>query len=107
MLSSRLPASLSTNAITRAVDALRASGEPWIDLTETNPTAVGLPYPSDVLTPLADPRGQCYRPDARGLAEARAAIAAEYAAAGMQVAADRIVLTASTSEAYAMLFKLL
>lgn len=107
MFSSRLPDTLAPNAISRAVDALRAAGVPLLDLTETNPTAVGVPYPADLLAPLGDARGGRYRPHPRGLAEARDAIAAEYARAGVTVSSDRVVLTASTSEAYALLFKLL
>jgi hypothetical protein len=107
MFSSRLPDSLAPNAISRAVEALRASGEPLLDLTETNPTSVGLPYPSTLLAPLADARAVRYRPHPRGLANARDAVAAEYARAGVPVSSERVVLTASTSEAYAILFKLL
>jgi hypothetical protein len=107
MFSSRLPDSLAPNAISRAVDALRAAGVTLLDLTETNPTAVGLPYPATLLSPLADARAVRYRPEPRGLAIARDAVAAEYARAGILVSPDRIVLTASTSEAYALLFKLL
>jgi alanine-synthesizing transaminase len=107
MFSARLPDTLVPNAISRAVDELRASGVPLLDLTETNPTAVGLTYPADLLAPLGDPRAARYRPHPRGFAGARDAIAAEYARAGVTVASDRIVLTASTSEAYTLLFKLL
>jgi hypothetical protein len=107
MFSSRLPATLAPNAVSRAVAALRQSGAPLIDLTETNPTVVGLPYPGDVLAAMSDPRARVYAPDPRGLAEARAAIAAEYAGARPPIAPDRVVLTSSTSEAYATLFKLL
>src|SRR5215831_11308091 len=107
MFASRLPATLAPNAVTRALAALRQSGVRVIDLTETNPTVVGLPYPDDVLASLADSRGRVYAPDPRGLAEARQAVAAEYASAGSSISPDRIVLTSSTSEAYATLFKLL
>ena len=108
MFSSRLPATLAQNAFSRAVDALRRSGATLLDLTETNPTMAGVAYPADVLAPLADPRGQRYAPDPRGLVDARAAVAASYARDfSATVSPDRIVLTASTSEAYALLFKLL
>jgi hypothetical protein len=108
MFSSRLPAALAQNAFSRAVDARRRSGVPLLDLTETNPTTAGIAYPADVLAPLADPHAGRYAPDPRGLGEARAAIAASYAHdLSVSVSADRIVLTASTSEAYALIFKLL
>ena len=107
MFSSRLPPSLAPNALTQAIQELRASGTPWIDLTETNPTAVGLEYPADVLHALADPRARKYTPDALGLRVAREAIAGDYARRGRLVSPDRVVVTASTSDAYSILFKLL
>jgi len=107
MFSSRLPAELAPNALSRAVERARRSGNPILDLTETNPTTVGLPYPADLLDCLADRRSGIYRPDALGMVEARRAIASDYAARGVAVDATRVVLTASTSEAYAILFKLL
>ena len=56
MFSSRLPAELAPNALSRAVERARRVGRAILDLTETNPTAVGLPYPADLLGSLADPR---------------------------------------------------
>jgi aspartate/methionine/tyrosine aminotransferase len=48
-----------------------------------------------------------YDPSPAGPAEALEAVASYYAARGQRVATERILLTASTSEAYAWLFKLL
>jgi len=93
--------------VTRAVSRLRQAAVSYIDLTETNPTAVGLPYPADMLASLSDPLGAHYRPEPLGWRPAREAVSAEYARRGSAVPADRVVLTASTSEAYAVLFKLL
>jgi alanine-synthesizing transaminase len=107
MFSSRLPPSLAPNALTQAIRDLRASGASWIDLTETNPTAVGVEYPADVLQGLDDPRARTYTPEALGLRVAREAIAGDYARRGRLVSPDRVVVTASTSEAYSILFKLL
>ena len=82
----------------------RERGEPLLDLTESNPTAAGLSYPENVLLQaLADERALRYEPNPAGLADARTAVAEYY----RDVSADRILLTASTSEAYSMLFKLL
>lgn len=107
MFSSRLPAALAANAISRAAAALRSRGVALLDLTQTNPTMVGLPYPPDALAPLSDARGAVYEPESLGLAAARAAVAAEYRRNGAAIDPGRVVLTASTSEAYALLFKLL
>lgn len=107
MFSSRVPGDLEPNRLAQAVRRRRAAGTPIIDLTLTNPTATGIPYPASILDGLADPAALRYEPSALGLPSARAAIAREYERSGTKVAADRIVLTASTSEAYSLLFKLL
>jgi aspartate/methionine/tyrosine aminotransferase len=108
VFSSRLPPSLAANAISRAVDAARARG-PLLDLTESNPTVVGLDYPRRaILTALSDERALTYEPTPRGLLQARAAIADYYARHhGEAVDPERLLVTASTSEAYAWMFKLL
>ncbi len=106
MISSRLPKSLEPNAVARAL-AARRHGRPIIDLTATNPTSAGFSYPADLLQPLADPRALDYEPQALGLWPARAAVAADFRRRGCIISADRVVLTSSTSEAYALLFKLL
>jgi alanine-synthesizing transaminase len=73
-----------------------------IDLTEGNPTRAGLAAdPQRLAAALGDPRNVRYEPHPLGLREAREAIARR---AGID--ADRVVLTASTSEAYSYLFKL-
>jgi aspartate/methionine/tyrosine aminotransferase len=107
MFSSRLPAHGDINAITRAVDRLKTHGTAFVDLTESNPTAAGLVYPPALLAALSDPRALRYEPDPLGMREAREAVAAEFARRGAHVDPKHIVLSASTSEAYSWLFKLL
>lgn len=107
MFSDRVPANREPNRLARAVTAARASDRRLIDLTVTNPTAVGLTYPQSLLQPLASPAALTYAPEPFGLRTAREAVAADYARRGIRIATDRIVLTASTSEAYSLLFKLL
>jgi aspartate/methionine/tyrosine aminotransferase len=107
MISSRLPSSLELNAVSRAINAKRRTGAALIDLTETNPTGVGFAYPKDLLEPLADARALAYDPQPLGLWPARAAVATDFRRRGVAISADRIALTSSTSEAYALLFKLL
>lgn len=104
--SARVPADLSANRLARAVQRARAAG-PLVDLTGSNPTRAGLEYPQDLLAPLAHPRGMVYEPSAFGLPDARRAVAREYARRGVSIDPGRIVLSASTSEAYSLLFKLL
>ncbi|HUE85502.1 MAG TPA: pyridoxal phosphate-dependent aminotransferase [Vicinamibacterales bacterium] len=95
------------NATTRTLDALRRRGIEVLDLTIANPTHVGLDYPADLLAPLASPQGLSYDPQPMGMWSAREAVAADFARRGLEVPPDRVALTASTSEAYAWLFKLL
>lgn len=107
MFSSRLPPHTDVNAISRALDRRRAAGARVLDLTESNPTRVGLAYPGALLDALADPRALAYEPHPQGLRQAREAIAADAARRGVTLDPDHLVLTASTSEAYSWLFKLL
>lgn len=83
--------------------ARRQRGEDVLDLTATNPTLAGLDYPLDELAAaLARGARTPYEPDPRGLPSAREALAAE-----LRCDPDDLLLTASTSEAYSFLFKLL
>ena len=107
MLSSRLPGDLARNRLARALDERRSSGRTFVDLTESNPTRAGFAYSPDLLAPLGDPRALTYAPQPLGSDAARRAVAADYARRGLRVAPERIVLTASTSEAYSLLFKVL
>jgi aspartate/methionine/tyrosine aminotransferase len=107
MLSSRIPPSLAPNALARALARLGAEGLPCIDLTESNPTRVGLAYPPELLAPLADPGSLTYAPVPLGLPAAREAVAGDYGRRGIALTPERIALTASSSEAYSLLFKLL
>lgn len=96
------------NALTTALARHRAAGATPLDLTVTNPTAVGLPYATEAICrALADPAALRYQPAAFGMEAAREAVAASLRASGVEVTAERVVLTASTSEAYGLIFKLL
>jgi alanine-synthesizing transaminase len=107
MPSSRLPHDRTINATTRAIELLRGRGIEIIDLTVSNPTRVGLHYPGDLFAELSSPRALDYDPQPLGLVTAREAVAEDFARRALDVPASRIALTASTSEAYAWLFKLL
>ena len=67
MFSTRTPSSLEPNRLTRALAELRARAQPFVDLTETNPTRAGIDYPPDLLAPLAHPRSLAYEPDPFGM----------------------------------------
>jgi len=105
--SRRLAWESGTNRLARAREERTARGLPTIDLTETNPTQVGITYPEEELAGLlrrsASP---VYEPHPRGLPAAREALAAALSTPEDPVSADDLVLTASTSEAWSYLFKL-
>jgi aspartate/methionine/tyrosine aminotransferase len=79
-----------------------------LDLTASNPTQAEIDYDTrGILRALAQPGALVYEPSPFGLPEARAAVAAHLSEGGIPVDPSRVMLTASTSEAYAFLFKLL
>ncbi len=96
----------SENALSRELARARAEGRALVDLTESNPTRVGLGG-AHLLPLLGDPRGAAYAPVALGHPAARAAVARYYEERGLAAAAERVCLSASSSEAYGWLFKLL
>src|SRR5438093_7898119 len=107
MFSDRVPTALAMNRLSTRVAAARAEGRAIVDLTVSNPTQVGFEYPDDLLACLADPQALRYDPQPLGRADAREAVARDYERQGVIVHPDRVVLTASTSDAYSILFKLL
>jgi alanine-synthesizing transaminase len=105
--SARLPWHVPENALATHVRDRRSRGD-LHDLTESNPTRVGLAYPVDALRAAmarADPAR--YEPAPLGLPAARAAVAAAYAAEGAAVDPARVAITASSSESCSFLLKLL
>ena len=107
MPSRRLPSTLFPNDTARTLEGLRRRGLSVIDLTESNPTRVGFHYSENLLAPLASAAALSYEPHPLGMLTAREAVAGDFSRRGIIVSPDRIGLTASTSEAYALLFKLL
>jgi aspartate/methionine/tyrosine aminotransferase len=108
VFSHRLQWDLPRNPLSTLHEEKRRAGARILDLTESNPTQAGFDYPErEILAALADPKGMRYDPAPRGLASAREAVANYYWQRGRDVAPSNILLTASTSEAYGYLFKLL
>jgi aspartate/methionine/tyrosine aminotransferase len=105
MATPRLPAILEPNALALELARRARAGLAHVDLTASNPTRCGFPYPGEAIrAALAGPGVLAYEPDSRGSARARAAVAAHH---GRGVDPDGLLLTSSTSEAYSWLFKLL
>jgi aspartate/methionine/tyrosine aminotransferase len=107
MFSDRTRVDLRPNRLAAKLAERRAAGAKLIDLTQSNPTRAGLPQPRDLLAPLAADAASRYDPLPFGLPEARAAVARDFARRGSPLEPERILLHASTSEAYGFLFKLL
>jgi len=107
MFSRRTPHDFAENSLALRIASMRASGARILDLTESNPTRAGFLAPPELMALLGNPAGAHYAPDARGLASAREAVSADYAARGITVEPERLILTASSSESYSLLFKLL
>jgi len=106
-LSHRLPWDHPLNPLTQATAERSARGLPVIDLTETNPTRVGLAYPEEELAEILHRSASTdYRPHPLGIPEAREVLAAVLSSPGDAVSPKDLVLTASTSESYSYLFKL-
>jgi hypothetical protein len=104
-LSSRLPRGFAPNALAAALTRLRAEGQSILDLTVSNPTHCGFAYPeANIRAALSAPTVLAYDPNAQGSTRAREAIAAHH---GHGLRASELLLTASTSEGYGLLFKLL
>jgi hypothetical protein len=108
MFSRRTAWDVVQNELTERIEARRQAGRPIIDLTESNPTRCGFEYPAEqILSALATTESLTYEPSPKGLVEARAAVAEYYQEKRVRLSPDQIILTASTSEAYSFLFRLL
>jgi len=119
MFSERTNWRLAQNRFTQTVEDARVRGVRLLNLTASNPTRVGLEYDSHaILGSLGSARALDYDPQAKGLLSAREAVARYYvercARGETDVASnvcaidpEKIVLTASTSEGYSYVFRLL
>lgn len=107
MSSRRVPGTQVPNEWTRRLSALRAAGTPVADLAATDPTRLGLAPLEEAAAALAATWPGPYDPDPRGTAAARRALAVALAARWPGADAADLVLTASTSESCAHLFRVL
>ncbi len=86
---------------------LRRADVRVLDLTVSNPTALGFTYQDALYRQLVDERSADYEPASLGLASGRAAVADYYARRNATVDPAAIGLCASSSEAYTYLLALL
>src|SRR6185437_12422071 len=105
MFSHRTQWNLEPNRLTVAHQAAIASGKKIIDLTISNPTRAEINYDEPtILKALGNPQALDYDPQPKGLRSAREAVA-EYNAPAIDP--ESLILTASTSEGYSFVFRLL
>ncbi|MGH8104240.1 MAG: pyridoxal phosphate-dependent aminotransferase [bacterium] len=105
--SERTKWNLGENRLSKLLEQELSRGAEIFDLTESNPTRVGLIFPEVaeiIARHLKD--SLIYEPNAKGLLAARQAVSEYYNEHGASVETERVYLTASTSEAYTHLFRL-
>ena len=114
MLSSRLPKDLSPSPffaeLERAkadvlAECANADALPFIDMAVSSPVKAGLPVDLDDAVDEGRKAFGNWNPDAAGWKSAREAVVEYYRERGGNFTAGQIILTASTSEAYSVLFK--
>ena len=119
MLSSRLPKDLTPSPFFAELERAKADvlaecadaggvGTgclPFIDMTVSSPLRVGLPFDLAPAVDEAKSEFGTWVADAAGRRDAREAVAEYYRERGGAFTAGQIILTASTSEAYSVLFK--
>lgn len=108
MFARRTNWNLAPNRFSLALEEKRRDGQAVLDLTASNPTTIGLCFENErILRALQHPNALQYEPASKGILPAREAVAAYYAARGVAVSSEQIILTVSTSEAYSYCFRLL
>ena len=91
------------NQLTNRLTIARQSRRDLLDLTNSNPTRANIEYPTEELAEIMSRAARAsYDPQPLGLVSAREAVAEH-----VRCSVDDVVITASTSEAYSFLFKLL
>jgi alanine-synthesizing transaminase len=108
MFASRTDWNLKPNRLAEALERHKSSGRRLLDLSASNPTECGFRYDAPaIMRSLCSPASLQYHPDPKGLKSARQAVSDYYAERGERIAIDDLILTASTSEAYSFIFRLL
>ena len=89
-------------------EVLAKSGEPglpFVDLTVSSPMRVGIPFDLDLAVDAVKGEFNGWDTNPAGTLKAREAVAKYYRERGGNFTPEQILLTASTSEAYSILFK--
>lgn len=104
-LSKRLPKDLTPSPFFEELEKAKKDAGEYIDMTVSSPVRVGLPVELDSAVVSARSQFGHWSPDASGWREAREAVAAYYKKRGGVFTPNQVIVTASTSEAYSVLFK--
>jgi alanine-synthesizing transaminase len=108
MFASRTNWNLNPNRLAETLERHKSGGGRLLDLSASNPTECSFKYDAPaIMRSLCSPASLQYRPDPKGLTSARQAVSDYYAERGERIAIDDLILTASTSEAYSFIFRLL
>jgi len=108
MFSRRTHWELLPNRFAEALHAAQSAGRAVLDLTLSNPTRSGFVYGRETLLgALSNESWLDYDPQPKGLPSARESVASYYRQRGHEVNHERLMLTTSTSEGYAYVFRLL
>jgi aspartate/methionine/tyrosine aminotransferase len=108
MFASRTNWNLKPNRLAEALERHKSSGRRLLDLSASNPTECGFKYDAPaIMRSLCAPASLQYRPDPKGIKSTREAVSAYYAERDERIGVDDLILTASTSEAYSFVFRLL
>lgn len=106
--SNRLSWETGSNKLSILYHSKLTNGVQVLNLAQSNPTRAGVWYDREnLLKASGKPEDLDYSPDPHGLPAVREAVRAYYQAKKADVPIDSIILTASTSEAYSFIFKLL
>lgn len=99
---------MQTNIITQAWEAVKNSADA-LDLIESNFANLPIKMPVQPLLNYTKKYFQYhrYQPESKGLLSAREAIAKYYAQQNLTISPENIIITASTSESYQLLFQTL
>jgi alanine-synthesizing transaminase len=108
MFADRTNWNLKPNRLAEALERHKSSGRKLLDLSASNPTECGFKYDAPaIMRALCTPASLQYHPNPRGLKSARQAVCDYYSEHGERVSINELLLTASTSEAYSFIFRLL
>ena len=108
MFSRRTEWRLAPNRFSQEIERARAARRTLLDLSISNPTRAGVFYDGKtIVASLSNPGVLDYDPQAKGSPTAREAVADYYLQRGDKLHPDQLILTASSSEAYSHVFRLL